>query len=1068
MAYVLSLTPQSPLKRSFSDTPYLTPTSPPVDDGSSCNTVLQPISANASARSPVSPSGSLLSLPVSTKTRHNENTPPTLTPQSLRSLVDSLANVQKSQRHFGHSPRKPSWGTDISPPPRYNTATPSIQGPVCEPLRDANTDHKFSTEDFGEEDGTLYNPRQRNDTPFGPPFGPIAESENSEDDSENLNCFRQVPTSPGMHYDPSPFKRWMSALRRRNLQKNDAVHMHGDNWGLETPTTRFGQAISSPIESGHRKSESQGSSVGFITAVKSASITLASTSIAPFSARTPVRGRRRGETRSSGISGHRPSSDSMTGDFGPIMDEQAWLRSVQRRKILEELIETEENYIDDMKALINVYFTLLASSQMANTQSRISIRRNVAEILELHEDLLGELHKVVPNAEPSHGDSNKGPGTWARKHKSRHTRWHSADIPARRSSQRKNRRVRHSLDYNQHSDWHCVYLTADTHTVAEVAKVFNKFALRFFAYETYHAHYNAMNFDRESTKTRVPEWERYERGIEALSGSIIAANRRAFGGKKSMTFQDLLAKPIQRVLKYPLLFADLRKQTPVCDDPEAYGEVDKALSRLQVTASEINNAVEDPRTRTLIESTWRLQDRLVFEDRDCLAPGTVLLRLLGHAILCGVLHVAFQGRGGIEGQYMVCVLFRSCMLLAVMNKGSAACNVVATIPLLTCRIQEADNGKGLQCHTALYTWKLAFAHECQLYEMIMSACSAIEEQQWRGHLQARIDAESHDGSQGEPNVANMFSSISMGIKPAGTTLGSDVSVNRRNSIHRAATLGAKATIHQVIIKNTQAQKQPDGQQGAPVGRSHSHMTTNTIPTLAPRRGERVRLENALADVWTRDILPFPGMGQRRPENPIRASANSVMRKLSMASLASNFSKRSNSYSNGGENSSKSTREPNQCQRQAKHRKGSWGNTSSRGSSSRPPPVDFHNSPARFLPAGIGLERPPRRASRFRGALGESSSIERMRESARALSFNGAILQRIDSAQALELFRSPTPTQRPAPVVESGAAFAKEGKPESVKSMPKIGRQPTPARGGSPATTGQKRQHRGRKLFKLFA
>jgi hypothetical protein len=65
--------------------------------------------------------------------------------------------------------------------------------------------------------------------------------------------------------------------------------------------------------------------------------------------------------------------------------------------------------------------------------------------------------------------------------------------------------------------------------------------------------------------------------------------------------------------------------------------------------------------------------------------------------------------------------------------------------------------------------------------------------------------------------------------------------------------------------------------------------------LAPSRAERVRLENLLSDVWTRDVIPFPGMaGRARSEHLVRASASSMMRKLSVASIASNFTKRSGS------------------------------------------------------------------------------------------------------------------------------------------------------------------------------
>lgn len=116
------------------------------------------------------------------------------------------------------------------------------------------------------------------------------------------------------------------------------------------------------------------------------------------------------------------------------------------------------------------------------------------------------------------------------------------------------------------------------------------------------------------------------------------------------------------------------------------------------------------------------------------------------------------------------------------------------------------------------------------------------------------------------------------------------------SIHRATTVGPKSPLCQVIIKNTSALR--DGissSSHAVVNRSQSLLTTNRIPVLAPSRSDRIRLERILADVWTRDKLPYPAMtGRSRGEHLVRSSASSMMRKLSVASITSNFSKRSGS------------------------------------------------------------------------------------------------------------------------------------------------------------------------------
>lgn len=284
---------------------------------------------------------------------------------------------------------------------------------------------------------------------------------------------------------------------------------------------------------------------------------------------------------------------------------------------------------------------------------------------------------------------------------------------------------------------------------------------------------------------------------------------------------------------------------------------------------------------------------------------------------------------------------------------------------------------GLQCHTAPYTWKLMFEHGHRLHEIILSACSSQEEDTWKKQLRERIICETHEFVEGQATMHDMCSSLYLDIKSIGPVFGHADSLVRRMSVHRAATLGSKTNTTQVIIKNTQAQKIPEPTPAfAPnvVTRSQSHMSSNHIPTLAPRRAERIRLETALEDVWTKDILPYPGMGNRRVEDHIRASANSVMRKLSMASIASNFSRRSPSFS------SLSNARSDESFGGRVH-KISQGNLRARSTATcRPAPtvVDFHNAPAAFLPTDFELQdiRP---SSRRRRLANRAAGTERITE-----------------------------------------------------------------------------------------
>lgn len=130
----------------------------------------------------------------------------------------------------------------------------------------------------------------------------------------------------------------------------------------------------------------------------------------------------------------------------------------------------------------------------------------------------------------------------------------------------------------------------------------------------------------------IPNWSTYERGIEGLVNSLFPQYGSLGGSKKGLTHEDLLIKvkdavlfvksysdlrshqPIQRVCRYPLLFAELYKHTPVVDGQHFSAEIEKVLFRLRETAKEINKATNDQQTQAKIQRSWHLQDLLVLPD----------------------------------------------------------------------------------------------------------------------------------------------------------------------------------------------------------------------------------------------------------------------------------------------------------------------------------------------------------------------------------------------------------------------------------------------------------------------
>jgi hypothetical protein len=142
-----------------------------------------------------------------------------------------------------------------------------------------------------------------------------------------------------------PFDKWIKTLHRRAQHQQRSA-------GLAMQTQRTSRSNESNAASRHRKSSS-GSSFGYVDDVKSASISLASESVVERhhkrGARSCISSTADQASRNS-VAIARCSEESTSARLDPAALE----RLLQRRRILEELISTEESYITDIKFLTNV------------------------------------------------------------------------------------------------------------------------------------------------------------------------------------------------------------------------------------------------------------------------------------------------------------------------------------------------------------------------------------------------------------------------------------------------------------------------------------------------------------------------------------------------------------------------------------------------------------------------------------------------------------------------------------------------------------------------------------------
>lgn len=819
----------------------------------------------------------------------SENLAPNRVPgRGLFHSADDASLCPSPQRSSRHSSYKSSWGNDVPTPPRCRTASTLIR--ESGPLEDIdlnsppNDDEKDDDSDKENQAPIVQEPRLS----FEVCQQEVLSINEPVVASDHVSLNTPAATSPILGTSRS-FKRWISHLRPEALKHKKTLIKSSKRWPLEDSPKQ--QTVSSPVRvrgrrTGHKKSHS-GSSGRFVGAVKAvAMVRQTSTPVSRKSRRSNLFSRSNRSSRLSEDQARSPIDRPQLPSKSS--DEAALARSIQRQRTMDEILESEASYVADLKVLIHAYLTLLASASMVSHSTSAQIHQSVTEMLQLHETLLSQIRQVFKEPPHPFDSVRREMPLHTKQHRQRHTEGHritSAVVGLVHAA-------RTSIDSARPAPTATISAAANTTHVAAIVKIFEKMLARFFIYEEYGAQYELMLRNMTLTSKTISHWQAFERSIEALANSLSTSSGSEESAKKGLAFEDLLIKPIQRICKYPLLFEELYSNTFEADDAATRTELGEMLTRLREVTNEINKATNDRATQDRIQRAWRLQDLMILP---YVSTSLASLRMLGYPVLCGVLYVAWESGNGIHGEYVLCALFKSHLVLAIEHPGTDRYDVVAIINLSDTQLENADDGRGLQCHTAPFSWKLVFEASQQLYELIFCACSSSEEKAWTRAIIQYVEKACQLQRDETPLKSPIYTTLILDAKPLGPIFGMLGSVTRRLSIQRAATVHSRANGAQVIIRNTTAAKESKDDNDSifsSIGRSKSVTTANHVPILAPKRSDRSRMEASLSDVWSRDRLPFPGMSTHKGDHPLRASASSMMRRLSRASINSTFSKRS--------------------------------------------------------------------------------------------------------------------------------------------------------------------------------
>lgn len=165
---------------------------------------------------------------------------------------------------------------------------------------------------------------------------------------------------------------------------------------------------------------------------------------------------------------------------------------------------------------------------------------------------------------------------------------------------------------------------------------------------------------------------------------------------------------------------------------------------------------------------------------------------------------------------------------------------------------------------------MTFGNDKNDSEFILSASSATEEKQWKTEIMKAF-AEAEKAGQTMPPVSEnyCFSFLNLAILEHLSECTS--SLARKASTHTFAASRLSPGLQEVYIKKTNnpnstedtgsiAENEQVGRTDfGQIGRAKSVHSKRGPIVLAPRRQDRVRLEKFVVNVYTRDVLPYPGM-----------------------------------------------------------------------------------------------------------------------------------------------------------------------------------------------------------------
>ncbi|GAA5891790.1 hypothetical protein JCM5296_001862 [Sporobolomyces johnsonii] len=381
-------------------------------------------------------------------------------------------------------------------------------------------------------------------------------------------------------------------------------------------------------------------------------------------------------------------------------------RDEKRYHALVELVETESGYLEHLRMLVKVYFQTLPFLTILTVAEVEAVVRNAEALLKLHERIAERLEQVERELGWRHVEEDgetkgKKSSCKVRKAAGRVAKVFVDELPNFELYNDFCARHAEALDITRsivsRPEWEaferqCAALVASSGS-GDVTPIANRSntASPFFPSTTLSpTPPGSYSFPLSSSPQSTSPSSSPTNSMSALpTQSTLSAGSSSAASRSKLRFADFAIAPVQRVMRYPLVFGQLAKYCGGADAGPEHEEVKGACEGFKRVAEAVDEAKR--------EREGEMRTRIVASRMEFQSPVSLTFcDVLGPTLLVGALHVLHRSAAlePLRLKYYGCFLYRSHLVLAKIKKR-ASYEPREWLPLRLFEIKAVEEGQGL-------------------------------------------------------------------------------------------------------------------------------------------------------------------------------------------------------------------------------------------------------------------------------------------------------------------------------------------------------------------------------------